>query len=87
MSDSEKRHLSRRDFVQLLAAGAVPVVTRGTGWARAAEGSPSDLPQEKRNRTWPVLTTYSGENPSLGGTVLASANETLHRRALEVINT
>jgi myo-inositol-1(or 4)-monophosphatase len=34
-----------------------------------------------------VVTTYSGENPSLGGTVLASANETLHRRALEVINT
>ncbi len=33
-----------------------------------------------------VVSTYAGENPSLGGTVLASANETLHRRALEVLN-
>ena len=33
-----------------------------------------------------VVTTYGGENPSLGGTVLASGNERLHRLALEVLN-
>lgn len=33
-----------------------------------------------------VVTTYSGENASLGGNVLASANEVLHRRALEALN-
>jgi myo-inositol-1(or 4)-monophosphatase len=33
-----------------------------------------------------VVTTYDGGNPSLGGTVLASGNQTLHERALEVLN-
>jgi myo-inositol-1(or 4)-monophosphatase len=33
-----------------------------------------------------VVTTYSGGNPSLGGTVLASGNAALHQRALEVLN-
>lgn len=32
-----------------------------------------------------VITTYDGEDPSMGGTVLASANPVLHRRALEVL--
>lgn len=29
-----------------------------------------------------VVTTFSGENPSMGGTVLASANQSLHDQAL-----
>lgn len=33
-----------------------------------------------------VVTTYDGGNPSLGGTVLASGNAELHKRALEVLN-
>ncbi len=33
-----------------------------------------------------VVTTYSGGNPSLGGTVLASGNRALHERALEVLH-
>jgi myo-inositol-1(or 4)-monophosphatase len=33
-----------------------------------------------------VVTTYAGDNPSLGGTVLASGNADLHRQALEVLN-
>jgi histidinol-phosphatase len=33
-----------------------------------------------------VVTTYDGGNPSMGGTVLASANAALHRQALEAIN-
>jgi len=33
-----------------------------------------------------VVTTYTGGNPSLGGTVLASGNAELHRGALEVLN-
>lgn len=32
-----------------------------------------------------VVTGYEGEDVSLGGTVLCSANETLHRKALEVL--
>lgn len=32
-----------------------------------------------------IVTTYEGGNPSLGGTVLASGNQNLHRAALEVL--
>ena len=32
-----------------------------------------------------VITTYDGGDPSMGGTVLASANEVLHERALAVL--
>lgn len=33
-----------------------------------------------------VVTTYDGGNPALGGTVLASANDTLHRQALDLLS-
>ena len=33
-----------------------------------------------------VVTTYDGGNPSMGGAILASANPTLHAKALELIN-
>ena len=33
-----------------------------------------------------VVTTYAGGDPSMGGSVLASANATLHAQALELIN-
>ena len=32
-----------------------------------------------------VVTTFDGGNPSMGGNVLCSANETLHRAALDII--
>jgi len=33
-----------------------------------------------------VVTTYDGNNPSLGGNILASSNASLHARALEALN-
>ena len=32
------------------------------------------------------ITTFDGRNPSMGGDVIASANLTLHRKVLEVLN-
>ena len=32
------------------------------------------------------ITTFDGGNPSMGGNVIASANLTLHRQVLEVLN-
>ena len=33
-----------------------------------------------------IVTTYAGENPSLGGTVLASGSKALHEAALKLLN-
>lgn len=33
-----------------------------------------------------VVSTYAGGNPSMGGTILAAGNRTLHERALEVLS-
>ena len=32
------------------------------------------------------ITTFDGGNPSMGGNVVASANSSLHRQVLEILN-